>query len=37
MEKMADAATDKTLIKLLDKKLEKCRNPEYNPDSDMYV
>ncbi|KAF7267027.1 cyclin H [Rhynchophorus ferrugineus] len=36
MEKMADAATDKNLIKLLDKKLEKCRNPENNPDSDIY-
>lgn len=35
MEKIADNAPDKTYIKTLDKKLEKCRNPENNPDSEM--
>lgn len=36
MEKIADNAPDKTYIKTLDKKLEKCRNPENNPDSEIY-
>lgn len=35
MEKTAEAARDKD--KLLEKKLERCRNPENNPDSEMYV
>lgn len=36
MEKMADdTATDRNQQKVLDKKLEKCRNPEYNPDSEV--
>ncbi|XP_066249135.1 cyclin-H [Euwallacea similis] len=36
MEKTADSAPDKSYIKILDKKLDKCRNPENNPDSDIY-
>lgn len=32
---MADSVPDKNQQKLLDKKLEKCRNPENNPDSEM--
>ncbi|CAG9766496.1 unnamed protein product [Ceutorhynchus assimilis] len=36
MEKTVDIAADKNLMKTLDKKLEKCRNPENNPDSDIY-
>ncbi|XP_060522034.1 cyclin-H isoform X2 [Cylas formicarius] len=36
MVKMVDAAPDKNLQKVLDKKLEKCRNPENNPDSEIY-
>lgn len=36
MVKMVDAAVDKNQQRLLEKKLEKCRNPENNPDSDMY-
>ena len=35
MEKVADVAPDKNLTKMLDKKLEKCRNPENNPDIEM--
>ncbi|EFA06469.1 cyclin-H [Tribolium castaneum] len=34
--KMVDATPDKNQQKLLDKKLEKCRNPENNPDSEIY-
>lgn len=37
MVKMADSVIDKNQLKLLEKKLEKCRNPENNPDSEMYV
>ncbi|XP_022920146.1 cyclin-H [Onthophagus taurus] len=36
MVKMADSIPDKNQQKMLDKKLEKCRNPENNPDSDIY-
>lgn len=36
MVKMVDAAVDKNQQKLLEKKLEKCRNPENNPDSEIY-
>lgn len=36
MVKMVDAVPDKNQQKALDKKLEKCRNPENNPDSEMY-
>lgn len=36
MVKMADSVTDRNQQKILDKKLEKCRNPENNPDSEMY-
>lgn len=35
MVKMVDATLDRNQQKLLDKKLEKCRNPENNPDSEM--
>lgn len=35
MVKMADVNHDKNQLRLLDKKLEKCRNPENNPDSEM--
>lgn len=35
MVKMADSVPDKNQQKMLDKKLEKCRNPENNPDSEM--
>ncbi|KAG5872592.1 hypothetical protein JTB14_029710 [Gonioctena quinquepunctata] len=34
--KMADSVPDRNQQKILDKKLEKCRNPENNPDSDIY-
>lgn len=37
MVKMVDSVPDKNQQKLLDKKLEKCRNPENNPDTEMYV
>lgn len=37
MVKMADSVPDRNQQKLLDKKLDKCRNPENNPDSEMYV
>nr|XP_023027890.1 cyclin-H [Leptinotarsa decemlineata] len=33
--KMADSVSDRNQQKILDKKLEKCRNPENNPDSEM--
>ncbi|RZC41738.1 cyclin-H [Asbolus verrucosus] len=36
MVKMVDATADRNQQKLLDKKLEKCRNPENNPDSEIY-
>ncbi|KAF2894932.1 hypothetical protein ILUMI_11240 [Ignelater luminosus] len=36
MVKMADSVIDKNQLKLLEKKLEKCRNPENNPDSEIY-
>ncbi|KAK9685934.1 Cyclin, N-terminal domain [Popillia japonica] len=36
MVKMADSVPDKNQQKMLDKKLEKCRNPENNPDSEIY-
>jgi cyclin H len=36
MVKMVDATPDRNQQKLLDKKLEKCRNPENNPDSEIY-
>ncbi|XP_019877525.1 cyclin-H [Aethina tumida] len=36
MVKMVDTPVDKNQTKLLDKKLDRCRNPEYNPDSDIY-
>ncbi|KAJ8923906.1 hypothetical protein NQ315_006682 [Exocentrus adspersus] len=36
MVKMADSVLDKNQQKILDKKLEKCRNPENNPDSEIY-
>ncbi|XP_050316250.1 cyclin-H [Anthonomus grandis grandis] len=36
MEKTAGTMPDKNVIKMLDKKLDKCRNPENNPDSDIY-
>lgn len=32
---MADAIPDKNHQKQSDKKLERCRNPENNPDSEM--
>lgn len=35
MVKMVDAIPDKNQQKLLDKKLDKCRNPENNPDCEM--
>lgn len=35
MAKSAEIIPDKNRQKLLDKKLEKCRNPEFNPDSEM--
>lgn len=35
MVKMVDAVPDKNQQKILDKKLDKCRNPENNPDSEM--
>ncbi|KAJ3648409.1 hypothetical protein Zmor_020214 [Zophobas morio] len=34
--KMVDATPDRNQQKLLDKKLERCRNPENNPDSEIY-
>lgn len=37
MVKMVDAVPDKNQQKLLDKKLDRCRNPENNPDTEMYV
>lgn len=37
MVKMADSSLDKNQQKILDKKLDKCRNPENNPDSEMWV
>ena len=37
MVKSADAPLDKNQLKLLDKKLDRCRNPENNPNSEMYV
>lgn len=36
MVKASDYVPDKNQQKLLDKKLEKCRNPENNPDSEIY-
>lgn len=36
MVKMLDTIPDKNQQKILDKKLDKCRNPENNPDSEMY-
>ncbi|KAL1501000.1 hypothetical protein ABEB36_006407 [Hypothenemus hampei] len=36
MEKTADNTPDKTYIRTLEKKLEKCRNLENNPDSEIY-
>ncbi|KAJ8955874.1 hypothetical protein NQ318_005422 [Aromia moschata] len=36
MVKMADSTPDRNQQKMLDKKLEKCRNPENNPDSEIY-
>ncbi|XP_018328774.1 cyclin-H [Agrilus planipennis] len=36
MVKMADILPDKNQQKILEKKLEKCRNPENNPDSEIY-
>lgn len=35
MVKVTDVLPDKNQLKLLDKKLERCRNPENNPDSEM--
>lgn len=32
---MVDVTPDRNQQKLLDKKLERCRNPENNPDSEM--
>ncbi|CAH0552118.1 unnamed protein product [Brassicogethes aeneus] len=34
--KMVDNPVDKNQQKMLDKKLDRCRNPEYNPDSEIY-
>ncbi|XP_017784009.1 PREDICTED: cyclin-H [Nicrophorus vespilloides] len=36
MVKMADVNPDKNQMKLIEKKLEKCRNPDNNPDSEIY-
>ncbi|CAG9859840.1 unnamed protein product [Phyllotreta striolata] len=36
MVKMADSTPDRNQQKILDKKLDKCRNPENNPDSEIY-
>ncbi|XP_072387025.1 cyclin-H [Diabrotica undecimpunctata] len=36
MVKMTDSVPDKNQQKILDKKLEKCRNPDNNPDSEIY-
>ncbi|KAJ8971046.1 hypothetical protein NQ314_000912 [Rhamnusium bicolor] len=36
MVKMADSTADRNQQKILDKKLEKCRNAENNPDSEIY-
>lgn len=35
MVKMVDSMPDKNQQKILDKKLDKCRNPENNPDTEM--
>lgn len=37
MVKMSDSVPDRNQQKLLDKKLDKCRNPDNNPDSEMYL
>ncbi|CAH1117269.1 unnamed protein product [Phaedon cochleariae] len=36
MVKMVDSVPDRNQQKILDKKLEKCRNPDNNPDSEIY-
>lgn len=36
MVKMTDTVQGRNQQKLLDKKLDQCRNPEYNPDSEIY-
>ncbi|CAH1110324.1 unnamed protein product [Psylliodes chrysocephalus] len=36
MVKMVDSVPDRNQQKILDKKLDKCRNPENNPDSEIY-
>lgn len=35
MVKMLDNGADKSQYQMLEKKLDKCRNPDNNPDNDM--
>ncbi|KAL3286592.1 hypothetical protein HHI36_001093 [Cryptolaemus montrouzieri] len=36
MVKMMDNVPDKSVLIMLERKLDKCRNPENNPDTDIY-